>query len=245
MNTVPDPFRDEHVNQNVVSENFEFTTLNEAKNYRHALVASFAPYLTGNVLEIGAGIGQTTELLQKISSITFLQCVEPDARFCQEFRKLLPSQPLLQGTIRDVKKNNWNAILSINVLEHIQDDAHELQRYRELLKDRRGLFCLFVPARPEIYAPLDKDVGHFRRYTKKSIKAKLESAGFEIETMHYYNFVGYFAWWFSFRIMKQRKFNVHAVRLFDAVIFPLVHFIESSICRPPIGQNLFVIARAR
>ena len=61
---------------------------------------------------------------------------------------------------------SWNAILSINVLEHIESDADELATYFRLLKPARGALCLFVPARPDIYAPIDKDFGHFRRYTR-------------------------------------------------------------------------------
>ena len=45
--------------------NFEFAALSEAKNYRAALVKEFAPVLTGNVLEVGAGIGQITEVVRR------------------------------------------------------------------------------------------------------------------------------------------------------------------------------------
>ena len=41
--------------------NFEFSALSEARNYRAALIKEFAPVLTGNVLEVGAGIGQITD----------------------------------------------------------------------------------------------------------------------------------------------------------------------------------------
>jgi SAM-dependent methyltransferase len=245
MDSISNLPKDSRVNQNVVLENFEFTTLDAAKNYRRALMSSLTPYLQGDVIEIGAGIGQMTILLKKIAAIKFLQCVEPSPQFCQQFKGFLPNQPLVQGTIYDVQKKDWDTIVSINVLEHIEDDAGELSAYHELLKNRKGLFCLFVPARPEIYAPIDKDVGHFRRYTKKSITTKLNNAGFEIEHIRYYNFVGYFAWWFSFRFLKQRSFNIHAVRLFDSIIFPPTHFIETYICRAPIGQSLFVIASAK
>ena len=44
--------------------NFEFSALSEAKNYRAALVKEFAPVLTGNVLEVGAGVGQITEVVR-------------------------------------------------------------------------------------------------------------------------------------------------------------------------------------
>ncbi len=236
---------DKNSNEKDVPEDFEFAALNEAHNYRRALIASFAPYMKGDVIEVGSGIGQMTAQLRKIGDIKFLQCIEPNENFCREIRNLFPSQPLINGTINDVKKTDWNAIVSINVLEHIEDDTLELKKYGELLKARNGIFCLFVPARQEIYAPLDKAVGHFRRYTKKSITDKLVAAGFEIKYIRYYNFAGYFAWGIIFCLMKSKNFNPRSVRFFDRFIFPVVHFVESNLCRPPIGQSIMVIARAK
>ena len=225
---------------------FEFAALNEAKNYRHALLHDFELHLRGNVLEVGAGIGQiTSELLQK-PAIQYLLSIEPDKDFCAQLRARLPQHSLLEGTVGDLQSTiPWNAILSINVLEHIERDNDELAAYHSLLQPARGALCLFVPARPEIYAPLDKDFGHFRRYTRPELRRKLETAGFELASIRYYNLAGYFAWWASFCVLKKRSFNVGAVRLFDRVIFPAVHGFESRICAPPIGQSLMAIALAR
>src|SRR5207237_8366385 len=112
------------------------------------------------------------------------------------------------------------------------------------LKARGGALCLFVPARQEIYAPLDKDFGHFRRYSKSELRAKLSRAGFDIVRLSYFNFIGYFAWWFIFCLMRKRTFKPSSVRGFDKLVFPVVHFVESKIVRPPIGQSLVAIARA-
>jgi hypothetical protein len=76
--------------------------------------------------------------------------------------------------------------------EHTEEDEAELKRYSQLLRARRGALCLFVPARPEIYAPIDKDFGHFRRYTYSELRQKLQRAGFTIEHQHYFNFARIF-----------------------------------------------------
>ena len=139
---------------------------------------------------------------------------------------------------------DWDGILSINVLEHIEEDEAELARYAKALAGRHGALCLFVPARPEIYAPIDKDFGHFRRYTRPELRRKLLGAGLEIERLTYFNWVGYFAWWVNFCLLKKRGFEVSKVRAFDRVIFPVVHAMETSVMRPPFGQSLLAIARA-
>ena len=102
------------------TEDFEFAALREAANYRQALIKEFRAYLRGYVLEIGAGIGQITEVLLHEPAIKHLTSVEPDERFASKLRSRLPDCELIQGTIEDVTSvPTLDAILSINVLEHI------------------------------------------------------------------------------------------------------------------------------
>ena len=237
---------DAEPNAGAASEDFEFEALQEAGNYRSAMIREFSPHLAGDVIEIGAGIGQMTELLRGKPEIRRALAVEPDASFCARHRAAYPGHELIEGTIAKVDpKSSWDAILSINVLEHIEKDEAELEVYAGLLRERRGALCLFVPARPEIYSPIDRDFGHFRRYTRPELRRKLEAAGFEILRLNYYNFPGYFAWWLNFCLLKKRKFEVAKIRFYDRVIFPAVSFLESKVTRPPIGQSLLAVARAR
>lgn len=224
---------------------FEFEALREARNYRAALIAEFRDWLKGDVIEVGAGIGQMTAHLRELSAIRRLIAVEPDANLCRQHRANVPEHELYEGVITDTPPGtDWDAVFSVNVLEHIEHDAEELARYAALLRARKGVFCVLVPARPEIYAPIDRDFGHFRRYTRPELRSKLAGVGFRIERLYYFNFVGYFAWWLNFRVLGQRSFEVGKVRFYDRVIFPAVHFLESAISRPPIGQSLVAVARA-
>ena len=235
----------EQPNEAASTADFEFSALREARNYPRALIREFGPFLKGRVIEIGGGIGQMTTLLRELSSIEFLQSVEPDSRFCELFKQTHPNQALICGTIDDVRDSNeWDALFSVNVLEHIREDELELRKYHSLLKQRRGAINLFVPARQEIYAPIDKDFGHHRRYSRPELRRKLEAAGFKIERLRYFNFTGYFAWWLNFCVFRQRNFNPAGVRFYDRAIFPVVNWTETHIVAPPIGQSLVAIARA-
>ncbi len=237
MNEVP--------NESAATANFEFDALRAAQNYRRVLLEIFSPHLHGRVIEIGAGIGQFTEELVKLPPIQHLLALEPDTRFYPEFRKALPNQPLHEGIINTLNDPGpWHGILSINVLEHIREDEDELRAYARLLRNQRGKLCLFVPARPEIYAPIDKDFGHHRRYTRPELQKKLEQAGFKTVRLHYFNATGYFLWWLNFCVLRQRKFKVGSVRLFDRFIFPCTYGLESNLCWPPFGQSLIAVAEA-
>jgi len=232
-------------NRLAATEDFEFEAMAQARNYRRALLAEFGPFLQGDVLEVGAGIGQMTQDLLRLPGIKRAVAVEPDCGFCARHRARFPGHELVEGTLANLPEDTaWNAVLSINVLEHIQDDQGELNHYARLLRSRRGILCLYVPARPEIYAPIDRDFGHFRRYTRPELRAKLLGAGFEIVHLHYFNSVGYFVWWVNFCLLKNRSFERGKVWFYDRLIFPLVHALESSLIRPPFGQNLLTVARA-
>jgi hypothetical protein len=234
------------VNSAASTADFEFTALSYAKNYRAALAREFRPHLKGRIIEIGAGIGQMTSVLKQSPGVTEIVAIEPDERFHQSFSAENPETRLVKGIARDFsEKENWNAVVSINVLEHIENDVAELREWHNLISGTHGFLCLFVPARPEIYAPIDQDFGHFRRYKKSLLAERLSAAGYTIERLNYFNSVGYFAWWFNFCLLKQRTFNFRNVWAYDRLIFPMVHAFESWAFRPPIGQSLIAIARAK
>lgn len=225
------------------ADDFEFAALAEARNYRRALLRRFAPHLRGRVLEIGAGIGQFTSELRTLPGLTELVSLEPETRFHAAFRASHPGQTLIAGTAADAPSGPWHAIVSVNVLEHIGDDGAELVRYRELLAPTGGCLCLFVPARTELYAAIDRDFGHFRRYHRPGLNSSLRQAGFTPEHLHYLNFAGYLGWWFNFRLLGKRQFDPAAVRWFDRLIFPPTHWLETHLLPPPVGQSLLAIAR--
>jgi SAM-dependent methyltransferase len=227
------------------SKDFEFAALNNAANYRRALLREFAEFLHGDVAEVGAGIGQITEPLLHMSGVKRVVAVEPDPEFCAQHRAKFPGHELIQGTARDLNpRQEFDAVLSVNVLEHIDQHEAELKLYSTILRKRQGHLCLFVPARPEIYSPIDKDFGHFRRYRRAELQHLLQEAGFEVVRLCYFNFVGYFAWWLNFCVLKKRHFEPAKVLFYDRAIFPMVHMAERGICRPPFGQSLLVVARS-
>lgn len=224
---------------------FEFGPLSWARRYRAAILAEFAPVLRGRVLEEGAGIGQFTAHLARLPQVTELLALEPNPQLCAEFRRLHPELHLVAGTLETLTTgSSWDAIVSVNVLEHIAADEAHLGRCRQLLDPGQGHLCLFVPARPELYARLDRQFGHYRRYTRPELRHKLHQAGLAVVRLHYFNWLGYFTWALLFRLLKRRHFHPGLVRLFDQFLFPLAYGLERHLVRPPFGQSLIAIARS-
>jgi len=233
----------EMVNAQATNEDFEFEALAQAVNYRRSLIHEFSPYLKGNILEVGAGIGQFTAELLLVPSVKSVHAVEPDSRF---YSRLLEQNLKIQstcGTVADLDpQSKYDATISVNVLEHIENHSDELKRYHECMRVG-GHLCLFVPACPAIHAPIDKNFGHYRRYKRGELRDLLESAGFRIIKLYYFNSLGFLAWWFNFCFLKKTHFEVGKVKLYDRHVFPLVYAVESFGLRPPIGQSLMAIAQ--
>lgn len=227
------------------SEEFEFSALAQAYFYPRAIVEEFRPFLHGHTIDVGAGIGQLTELLALAVGPKNIRALEPDPRFAKRFRSRLPHLDLSEHTAESMPQGTaCDTVTSINVLEHIEDDVSELKYYRKWLTPSRGFLCLLVPARPELYSAIDKDFGHFRRYSRRSLADTMGKAGLAVHRLHYFNFAGYFAWALNFKFLDLRKFEPGKVAFFDRKIFRWCHLLERSLCRPPLGQSLIAIGRA-
>ena len=122
-----------------VDARFEFQALSRATNYRAALLREFKPFLRGRVLEVGAGIGQFTAALSQVPAIEELVAVEPEPRFCEAIRRLPLQCTVVEGTV-DVLADHLacDAVVSVNVLEHIAQDDEELRKYQVRLAARSG-----------------------------------------------------------------------------------------------------------
>ena len=143
------------------AEDFEFAALSEAENYRNALLREFSKHLCGQVLEVGSGIGQITGELLKNRAITKLVSIEPDSKFHAKLNETFPAHTVIHGTIDDLNSNeNWNTIVSINVLEHIADDGIATRRKPMLNAPIHQLVCRRVPAILQHETAGAGDIGH-------------------------------------------------------------------------------------
>ena len=139
-----------------------------------------------------------------------------------------------------------HGIFAIDVLEHIEDDRAALRELYNALA-ANGKLLIYVPARMELYSPFDKAIGHFRRYHLPDLKQKAIEAGFEIETIKYHDFLGYFASYYNKLMTSDENagLNPKAVAIYDKFLVPLTEFIETILRKPPIGKNVLLVARKK
>jgi SAM-dependent methyltransferase len=145
------------------------------------------PFPRGRLLEIGCGAGA---LLHDLSHMGFLvEATEISSAALDVAHYINQDDPRV--TIHQYIQHKWdrefNYILALEVLEHIDDDLSALKQWRGWLKPE-GYLLISVPAHPERWNYSDEWAGHHRRYDREGLKGILEKAGFEIVQMECYGF---------------------------------------------------------
>src|SRR5215469_2054843 len=104
----------------------ELASLEKARNYYAAILKYFTPYLRGEVVEVGAGIGTFSQHILKCPQITALTVIEPATNlFPILVRNLAQDSKVryVNGTLQNVASSlSCDSVVLINVLEHLEDD---------------------------------------------------------------------------------------------------------------------------
>lgn len=210
--------------------------MEEAVRYNDFLLGLILPLASGRVVDFGAGSGTfATKLRERNISI---QCVEPDAALRRELEaKGLRAHP----SVEELAGESIDLVYSLNVLEHIEDDAAALAGLRRVLKPG-GRLLLYVPAFMVLYSAMDRRIGHVRRYTKSTLVDVVRGAGFRIDEVRYADSLGFLAA-LAFKALGPRsgELNIRSVRLYDRYLFPLSRALD-VLLHPVIGKNLILRA---
>lgn len=143
-----------------------------AKNWKGYIANLIKQYIKGDVLEAGAGIGSNT-MVFFTPEVTSWLLLEPDKKFCTVLETLLaenhlPAKCFVFNGYSNELSNKFDTIIYIDVIEHIEDDKKEIDTATSLLK-KGGKLIVLSPAHNFLMSPFDKAIGHFRRYSKKTI----------------------------------------------------------------------------
>ncbi len=237
------------MSESVVYIGKDLEAMSFAVNYHRWILQEFRPHLGKRIVEVGAGTGSFSELLIDTKPES-LSLVEPSKMYeylTQNIAQLKTSavvatyQSIFTGVADEIKKKqNPDSIIYVNVLEHVEDDLRELKAMHETLSSNGRIF-IFVPALSWLYGAFDKQVGHFRRYTKNELETKCKSAGFKILKSCYFDFAGVAPWWIKYRLLKSDSLESGAIKFYDKLVVPVTKTFESLIT-PPLGKNILLIA---
>jgi 2-polyprenyl-3-methyl-5-hydroxy-6-metoxy-1,4-benzoquinol methylase len=198
------------------------------------------------VVEVGCGIGNFTGMLLDREIVIALDVEE---RCVERLQARYPGRRNLHVFCRDASDAAFaelirfhpDSFVCLNVLEHIADDQKALAAMAAMLPPD-GVIVLLVPAFEALYGPLDHNLGHYRRYTRRSMLRMAESLGLAVKIAHYVNAAGLFGWWANAKLFHRQAQSRRQIVFFDRFVVPVISRMERVI-RPPFGQSLFVVLR--
>jgi SAM-dependent methyltransferase len=217
-----------------------------ARNYFAWQSRMAADELGQRVVEVGCGVGNFTGMLLDREIVIALD-IEPE---CVERLQIrYPDRPNLRvfcgdaggAALSELGQFLPDSFVCLNVLEHIADDRKTLAAMAAMLPPG-GVIVLLVPAFEALYGPLDYNLGHYRRYTRRSMVEMAESMGLAVKTARYINVAGFVGWWANSKIFHRQAQSRKQIAFFDQVVVPIMSRIEKGI-PPPFGQSLFAVLR--
>ena len=201
-----------------------------ATNWKAYFGSRIAKYIRGRVLEVGAGLGGTTIPLRTGSQDEWV-CLEPDASLARELESTLAANPsriptrVITGDLSALSAGErFDCILYIDVLEHIEDDVGELARAAPALAEGGSLVVL-CPAFQTLFSAMDTALGHYRRYTARTLSAVFP-AGLSRREVFYLDSLGMFASLANKFLLRQQAPNEGQVKFWDGFIIPVSRVLD-------------------
>jgi glycosyltransferase involved in cell wall biosynthesis len=222
--------------------------LNRAPRFTKWMADTIRPYVGERVLEIGAGIGNLTANLVP-RTVYWASDINP--QYLDRLNKLKVTRPYLQVGYTDATagetypKGDFDTIICLNVVEHIQDDVNALRNIRANLRED-GRAIVLVPSGPGLYGTLDNVLGHFRRYTRDQLVEASARAGFRVEKVLKFNRIGSPGWWLNGSVLKKTTFGFWQIKLLNWLVpfvrpidrfLPLPHLSWIVVLRPDQGRQ--------
>lgn len=220
----------------------ELVLFQQATHWKKYFSLQIKPYIKGNVLEVGAGIGSTTLLLNDGSADQWLM-LEPDKQLSAQLKskietKALPGNSRLQTGTIDQLTSTFDTIIYIDVLEHIENDAEEMKKAALLLR-AGGYIVVLSPAFNFLYSPFDKAIGHRRRYNRKMLR-NITPANLNLCSSRYYDTIGYFAALMNKLFLRQKYPTHNQVMFWDKWMVP-VSKISDKLFLHSFGKSIIAV----
>lgn len=105
----------------------------------------------------------------------------------------------------DIKKCEFDIVLLLDVIEHIEDVNSFFNNVKNELKVSNAYIVITVPAFNSLFSEHDHFLGHYRRYSKKSLQLELRNVGLKEIKTHYFFFSLFIARFFEKLLSKFKK----------------------------------------
>ena len=221
--------------------------ISEASNFNEWMYNSIKPFCKGKILEIGSGIGNISSyFIDDKKDITLSDIREQYRKFLKNSKKTMLAKCIDMGVVDDefeIKHQallgTYDTVFALNVLEHIKDDNRAIENMLKLLKEN-GRLVILVPAYNFLYNSFDKELMHYRRYTKATLSKIMAKENTKVENTFYFNLFGIFGWLVVGSILQKKIIPSENMRLFNLLV-PVFKLLD-TLCFNKLGLSVICVA---
>lgn len=202
----------------------------DVSNWKDYWSEQIRPFLRGDILEVGAGIGSNTRFLDPDGGEGQWLCLEPDPGLHGLLVKSLAESKARRtyktvcGTLSSVGDHQFDTIIYIDVLEHIKDDSEELNQAALSLRPG-GHIVVLSPAHQRLFSPFDAAIGHFRRYSRQMLRT-ISPAGFRLVRLRYLDCAGVILSAANMLLLRQSMPTKAQLRFWDKWVVPVSRVLD-------------------
>ena len=226
-------------------------SISGADRFNRWMYDTIKPWCKGRILEIGGGIGNISQCF--LADGEELVVTELQEEYCQIIRDRFPSHPSLKEVITmdivdpdfDRKYSgffgSFDTVFALNVVEHIADDRLALKNCKKLLK-KGGHLIILVPAFQTLFNHFDTALGHFRRYTVKTLHPVFEANELTVVHRQYFNLIGILGWWVSGSLLRKKVIPEGQMKLYNFFV-PVFRIID-KISNKWLGLSVIMVGES-
>lgn len=201
--------------------------ISAAGKFNQWMYKTIARHCSGDILEIGSGIGNISGYF--IADNASIALSDFDSSYLPGLKERFKNNSNLKGIYhldfsdKNLENNHpellgkFDSIFALNVVEHIPDHEQALKNALKMLR-KGGKVIILVPAFQRLFNQFDVQLEHQRRYNKKSLKELISSSGFEVVHSQYFNFIGILGWFVSGKILGKKMIPEGQMKLYDTLV---------------------------
>ena len=214
-------------------------------NWRRYMKSKLSRHIVSNVLEVGSGVGSTTNTFYD-ESIKSWTSIEPNIKLYKQMEKnqkkglISKNIKLSNCYLNETNKTKFNTIMYIDVLEHIENDKYEVKIASSKIQ-KNGKIIILCPAYNFLYSRLDYSVGHYRRYTKDQLFNLFDKEKFELQGF-YLDSIGIIANLLNKYLIKSSSPTKIQYFIFNYLIIP-ISIVTDKLFNYSFGRSVVVIAK--
>ncbi len=228
-------------------------SLNNYRQYQYDLIGK---HIGKNILEVGSGASRsfTKLIVTQAKNLKRVLSIEPSVTLMEAFDSKSDFEFPEMAEFRncdvfdlDVNETGqFDTVIFVHVLEHIEDDRGALDHVHQFLEPG-GKVLIEVPAVQALFSVHDEILGHYRRYSKKTLKAAIDTDKYKIKRIWYNDFIGILGSFYFFKVRKVKLKGEQGEKIFksngqfyDKYLIPFQKKVE-KVVTPPVGLSLNVI----